>query len=297
MSRNIFRVSILTIALLQFSCASRKENLKKEIESVLQKQEGTFAVAFKDLRSKEEILINEHDSFHAASTMKTPVMIEVFKQAAEGKFALTDSITITTEFKSIVDGSPFRLDSLNDSEQDLFRHVGEKRPLSDLVYRMIIKSSNLATNIIIDLVDATKVTETMRSMGAKDIQVLRGVEDSKAYALGKNNTTTAYDLMVIFEKIANGEAVNPEASKAMTNILLDQTYNTIIPAKLPQDVKVAHKTGWITGLNHDSAIVFLPDGRIYVLVLLSKDLKNEKAAIEAMATVSEMIYRFVLEGK
>ena len=254
-------------------------------------------MAFRNLRSKEEILINEHDSFHAASTMKTPVMIEVFKQAAEGKFALTDSITITTEFKSIVDGSPFRLDSLNDSEQDLFRHVGEKRPLSDLVYRMIIKSSNLATNIIIDLVDATKVTETMRSMGAQDIQVLRGVEDSKAYALGKNNTTTAYDLMVIFENIANGVAVNPEASKAMTNILLDQTYNTIIPAKLPQDVKVAHKTGWITGLNHDSAIVFLPDGRIYVLVLLSKDLKDEKAAIEAMATVSEMIYRFVLEGK
>lgn len=137
----------------------------------------------------------------------------------------------------------------------------------------------------------------MRSMGAQDIQVLRGVEDSKAYALGRNNTTTAYDLMVIFEKIATGEAVNPEASKAMTNILLDQTYNTIIPAKLPPNVKVAHKTGWITGLNHDSAIVFLPDGRSYVLVLLSKNLKDEKAAIETMASISEMIYRFVLEGK
>ena len=162
---------------------------------------------------------------------------------------------------------------------------------------MIIKSSNLATNIIIDLVDAKKVTETMRRMGAQDIQVLRGVEDSKAYALERNNTTTAYDLMLIFEKIAKGEAVNPEASKAMTEILLDQTYNTIIPAKLPSDVKVAHKHGWITGLNHDSAIVLLPDGRSYVLVLLSKGLKDEKAAVEAMATVSEMIYRFVLDGK
>lgn len=297
MSRSTSSVLILAIVLVQFSCVSRKEKLKKEIEAVLLKQEGTFAVAFRDLRSREEIMINEHDSFHAASTMKTPVMIEVFKQVAEGKIALTDSITIKTEFKSIADGSPFQLDSLDDSEHDLFRHVGEKRPLSDLVYRMIIKSSNLATNIIIDLVDAKKVTETMRRMGAQDIQVLRGVEDSKAYALGKNNTTTAYDLMVIFEKIAKGEAVNPEASKAMTEILLDQTYNTIIPAKLPSDVKVAHKTGWITGLNHDSAIVLLPDGRSYVLVLLSKGLKDEKAAVEAMATVSEMIYRFVLDGK
>jgi beta-lactamase class A len=133
----------------------------------------------------------------------------------------------------------------------------------------------------------------MRSYGAKDIQVLRGVEDQKAFDKGLNNTTTAYDLMLIFEKIARAKAVNKKACKAMIDILLDQKFNTIIPAQLPTGVKVAHKTGFITGIHHDSGIVFLPDGRKYVLVLMSKNVEEEDKAIQAMATVSGMIYQYV----
>lgn len=161
------------------------------------------------------------------------------------------------------------------------------------MYDMIIVSSNMATNIMIDLVGAHQAQQTMREMGTKKMQVLRGVEDGKAFRAGLINTATAYDLMVIFEKIAKGEAVDSVASQAMIKILLDQTFNDIIPGKLPPDVKVAHKTGWITGLHHDSGIVFLPDGRKYVLVLLSRNLDDEEAAIEAMAKVSWMIYEWV----
>lgn len=286
--------TFIIVSLAFSSCQSKKEKLTNEINAFLDKQEGTFAVAFKDLQTGEEILIREHESFHAASTMKTPVMIEVFKQAAEGKFSLNDSILIKNEFKSIVDGSTFSLDSIEDSEHLLYKQLGKKKLLSDLVYDMIIVSSNLATNIIIELVDAKNVMETMRSYGAKDMQVLRGVEDDKAYHQGLNNTTMAYDLMVIFEKIAMGEAVSQEASKAMVNILLDQQFNEIIPAKLPKEVKVAHKTGSITSVHHDSGIVYLPDGRKYVLVFLSKGFKEEPVANEAMATVSEMIYKHVI---
>jgi beta-lactamase class A len=99
--------------------------------------------------------------------------------------------------------------------------------------------------------------------------------------------------MLIFEKIANGDAVDKKSSDAMIKILLDQEDHDIIPAELPKDVKVAHKTGWITGVHHDSGIVFLPNGKKYVLVLLSKDLKDEKGAVKAMADVSKMIYDFV----
>ena len=275
------------------ACQSKKEKLTTEINAFLAKQEGTFAVAFKDLQTGEEILIREHESFHAASTMKTPVMIEIFKQAAEGKFSLSDSITIKNEFMSIVDGSTFSLDSIEDSEHLLYKQLGKKKLLSDLVYQMIIVSSNLATNIVIELVGAKNVMETMHSYGAKDMQVLRGVEDDKAFQQGLNNTTMAYDLMVIFEKIAKGEAVSPEASKAMVDILLDQQFNEIIPAKLPKEVKVAHKTGSITSVHHDSGIVYLPDGRKYVLVFLSKGFKEEPIANEAMATVSKMIYHHI----
>lgn len=292
--KSLSSLTLLIIGLAISSCQSKKEKLTSDINALLAKQEGTFAVAFKNLQTGEEILIREHESFHAASTMKTPVMIEVFKQAAAGKFSLNDSIVIKNEFKSIVDGSVFSLDSIEDSEHLLYKQLGKKKLLSELVYDMIIVSSNLATNIIIELVDAKNVTETMRSYGAKDMQVLRGVEDDKAYQQALNNTTMAYDLMVIFEKIATGKAVSPEASDAMVDILLDQQFNEIIPAKLPKDARVAHKTGSITSVHHDSGIVYLPDGRKYVLVFLSKGFKEEAIANEAMATVSEMIYKHVI---
>jgi len=287
----------LPLILLFFSSCtgSRKamQALTQDIQAELAKQTGDFAVAFKDLQTGKAIGINDRVFFHAASTMKTPVMIEVYKQAKEGKFSLADSILLKNDFKSIVDGSPFSLDPNDDSETGLYKHLGEKRTIAALIYDMIIVSSNLATNLMIELVDAKKVTATMRTFGAGDIQVLRGVEDNKAFAKGLNNSTTAKDLLLIFEKMARGETVSPGASEEMISILLDQRFNEIIPAHLPPGVKVAHKTGSITGVNHDSGIIFLPDGRKYVLVLLSKNVVDKKAAIQAMANVSGMIYRYV----
>lgn len=273
---------------------SAMQNLKQKITDHFSEQKGVFAVAFTDLSSGKQLFINEKEVYHAASTMKTPVMIEVYRQAARRKFSLKDSVVLKNEFTSIVDSSSYALNPTDDSELELYKHLGEKRTIHDLVYQMITASSNLATNIIVEKVGATNVTATMRSYGAEDIQVLRGVEDQKAYDKGLNNTTTAYDLMLIFEKIAKGKAVNKKASASMIRILLDQEFNSIIPAQLPKDVKVAHKTGFITGLHHDSGIVLLPDGRKYVLVLLSKNLEDEDSAVKAMADVSLMIYQYVV---
>lgn len=287
-------ITLFLLALLACNKLSSIESLKKQIETELASQEGVFAVAFKDLQTGDTLFIHEREVFHAASTMKTPVMIEVFKQAEEGKWSLSDSITVKNEFNSIVDGSPYSLSAEDDSEQQLYSMVGKKRTLAELVYDMIIVSSNLATNIVIELADAEKATQTMRDLGARDIQVLRGVEDSKAYELNLNNTTTAYDLMLIFEQLALGKVVSPGASSDMIRILMDQKFNEIIPAQLPGNVKVAHKTGSITGVRHDSGVIFLPDGRKYVLVLLSKQMNNPDAGVSSMANVSRMIYDYVM---
>jgi len=287
---------LAAVIILISSCISSKKalrTLQSDIEKEFSGKKGTFAVAFKDLKTGREIKINDKETFHAASTMKTPVMIEVYKQAAEGKFSLSDSLELKNEFKSLVDGSPYSLDSADDSEYELYKHIGEKRTISALLYQMIIVSSNFATNLIMQKVGAQNVTQSMRQLDAKDIQVLRGVEDNKAFEKGLNNTITAHDLMLIFEKIAKGEAVNANASQAMINILLDQKFNEIIPALLPTDVKVAHKTGSITHVHHDSGIVILPDGRKYVLVLLSKDWDDEKLTIQTMANISLLIYKYV----
>ncbi len=267
--------------------------LLEKIKTELGKQKGFFALAFTNLQTKEQIVWNGSETFHAASTMKTPVMIEVFKQAAERKFSLTDKITVKNEFKSIVDSSIFHLNPADDSQQELYKQEGSPLSLSELVYQMIIMSSNLATNLIMEMVDAKNVTQTMRTLGAKDILVLRGVEDQKAFDKGLINTTTAYDLMLIFNQMAEGKIINKKACDEMIRILLDQTHNTLIPAFLPKEVKVAHKTGTITGVHHDSGIIFLPDGRKYTLVILSKNLEDDTAATVAMAHVSEMIYQYV----
>ncbi len=281
---------IFTLAYAQHHSLKK---IKKEIIGLFSGQTGDFALAFKDLQNGKTLYINEHAIFHAASTMKTPVLIEACKQAAAGKFSLSDSIAIINRFQSIADSSHFSVNVADDSEPELYKHIGEKSSLHNLLYQMIIYSSNLATNIVIEKLGAVNVTATLRSMGAKDITVLRGVEDSKAFEKGLNNVVSAYDLALLFEKMAKNEIVSPDVCQAMIKILLDQKFNNVIPARLPAGVKVAHKTGSITGVHHDSGIVFLPNGRKYVLVLLSKNLTDENAAVAAMAEASWLLYQYV----
>jgi len=272
---------------------SQTDTLKNRIASRMSAVEGTMAMAFHDLTTGDQILINEREMFHAASTMKTPVMIELFRQADEGMIRLNDSLIVKNSFKSIVDGSTYSMDLSDDSDDSMYGMIGARMTLRDLVYQMITVSSNLAANILIEVVDAKKVTAMMRALGADSIQVLRGVEDLKAYEAGLNNRTNAYDLMLAFKALAEGAAASPRACEIMIDILDDQKFRDLIPSQLPPEVRVAHKTGSITGVEHDSGIIFLPDGRRYVLVVLSKDLKDRNQGKKAIGDISKMLYEHV----
>ncbi len=273
-----------------------KEQLKKLIDAEICNIKGDVAVAFLDLNDpSDSILINGNENFHAASTMKTPVMIEVFKQVASGKFKLSDSVTVHNEFTSIVDGSKFKLDISRDSGDEMYANIGKQLTIKELIYDMITVSGNLSTNILMEIVKAENVTQSMRELGAQKINVLRGVEDIKAYEKGLSNTTTAKDLMIIFENIANYKIVSEDVCRQMIDILLAQKFNNIIPANLPKDVVVAHKTGSIDGIQHDSGIVFLPGGKKYVLVLLSKNLESNVKAIPVLANISKLFYDYIIE--
>lgn len=285
------------IALFVFGCTSQTQSvddLKSDIESHLSQVEGTFGVWFQSMDDPDlHFSINPDTVFHAASTMKTPVMIELFKRAEEGEFSMEDSILIKNEFTSIVDSSSFELTLNPDGDDPYEAMVGEQATIYDLTHAMITYSSNLATNILIELVGAEATTQTMRDLGAEKIDVLRGVEDLKAFDRGLSNRTTARDLGIILEAIARGEAVNPEADSIMVDILKDQFYRDVIPLYLPDDVVTATKSGFITGVRHDSGIIFLPDGRSYVLVYLSKGLVDEEQGRLAGAEVSKMAYDFL----
>ena len=265
--------------------------MRQEILNVYSREPAaSFAVAFEDLSTGQRVLLKEHRLYHAASTMKTPVLIEAFRQIQAHRLSLNDSITIHTDFVSIADGSRYELDSTTDSETDLYKQRGRKLPLRELLFQMITQSSNLSTNLVIETVGAKNVMTTMRQLGAMDIQVLRGVEDQKAFDRGMNNMTTAYDLMLIFDRIATGKVVDAEACTEMIKILKAQRFKEVIAGKLPDGVVVASKSGWIEGICHDSGIVTLPDGRKYVLVLLSQGVPEYGKAVEMEATVSRIIY-------
>ncbi len=297
------RLSILCLATVTFvvfgftACQPKLSNIKV-LETTVQAQidsiQGDVAVAFLSLSdTSENLFINEEESFHAASTMKVPVMIELFKQQEAGKINLNDSIFLVNEFKSIVDGSAYTMDIADDSDDVIYNKINTKVTLHDLLYSMITVSSNLATNVLIELVDAKNVTATMRDLGANKILVLRGVEDQKAYDLGLSNTTTAKDLSTIMKAVATNRAGTEKDCKAMIHILKDQQFNEIIPYHLPKEVIVAHKTGSITGVHHDAGIVYLPNGRSYVLVLLSKNLKDFDKGTQQLADISKTIYDYM----
>lgn len=286
----------LLVLIPVLSSGQKLDILRKDVQEIIRRVPGTFAVAFESLDGKSRLLLNEREMFHAASTMKTPVMIEVFRQAKEGLHALDDSLIVRNEFKSIVDGSIYQLDPSDDSDSSMYVRIGSRVSIKELLHHMITVSSNLATNVLMDCVDPRKVSATMRTLGANDIEILRGVEDGKAYEKGLNNRTNAYDLLVILRAVADGKAVDSVSSMKMVQILLEQNFNELIPALLPADVRVAHKTGSITGVEHDSGIVFLPDGRRYILVILSRDLEDVKAGKQAIGLVSKRIYDFMMNG-
>jgi beta-lactamase class A len=274
---------------------SRSPNdVKKKIEDLVRASGAQMVgVAFYDLASNHEVLINPDESFHAASTMKVPVMMEIYRQAASGRFSLDDRIAVNNDFISIADGSHFTVSANDDSEPTLYQKIGQTETIRELMRLMIVRSSNLATNILIARVSATRVMELMRELGAEKIRVLRGVEDGKAYERGLNNTTTARDLMILLRRIAARRAVSKEASDEMISVLLGQEFNEGIPAGLPKDARVAHKTGFITGIHHDAAIIYLPNHQPYVLVVLTRGLTDEKRAHTLMADISRTVYESI----
>jgi beta-lactamase class A len=198
---------------------------------------------------------------------------------------------VKKEFASIVDGKPFTLLVEDDSETSLYKRLGERLTIRELARLMITESSNVATNLLVERVTAARTSEFMGRLGAKDIRVLRGVEDNRAYARGLNNTTTARGLMQILRRLAERDVVSARASEEMIAILRDQKFAEGIPAGLPKGVTVAHKTGAFGVVYHDAAIVEPPRGKPFVLVVLTRGIKEVPRAHKLVGEIARAVYR------
>lgn len=263
-------------------------SLENQLRRVIELSGAEVALAYRTHDGKSELFIDGDKPFHAASTMKVPVMIELFRQARTGQLSLDDTLTIRNEFRSIVDGSPYKLSEGDDSDSQVYAALGKSMTLSQLCELMITVSSNFAANLLIEKLGVENIRRTVTAFGADGMQVLRGVEDQKAFDQGMNNTTTARGLLVLLDRIAHGKAVDPSRDSEMIEILKRQKFNDAIPAGLPPGTAVAHKTGNITRIHHDAAIVFGP--RPYVLVLLVRGIEDQKNSAALMAELSRVVY-------
>ena len=260
----------LLLALTLVPVPAPGDNLKARVQKLIEASGAEVAVAMRTVDGRDEILI------------------ELFRQAEAGTLKLDEQLPVRNEFHSIVDGSVYQLSVGDDSDAEVYAHIGGTMSLRELCEAMITVSSNFAANLLIERVGAANVRGTVTRLGADGMVVLRGVEDQKAFDRGMNNETTARALAVLMLKIAKGQAVNPRADAEMAEILKRQKFHDAIPAGLPVGTAVAHKTGNITKIHHDAAIVYGP--RPYVLVVLVRGIEDQKVSGALIASISRDVW-------
>lgn len=287
-------MALTLICATAISC-SESGTLQHRIEAVISEYpEATVAVSVRDASTQTTVDILADRSFHAASTMKVPVQIEVMRRVHMKSIALDSTLEVKNAFRSIIDESLYSIEE--DSDDAIYERLGQRMTIAELVYQMITVSSNLATNLLMDFLGANSVQKTVESLGAPGMQVLRGVEDLKAFDQGLSNATTARALATLFEAISQGRAVNPSADSMMIAVLLDQEFNEMIPAGLPPDALVAHKTGQITRIHHDAAIIYPSDAPPYVLIILIEGLEEETQSATLGAAITRTVHAALREG-
>lgn len=248
-----------------------------------------LGISFYDAETTIQWSYNADHYFHAASTMKLAVLLGVFRQIARGELTLEAPVHVRNRFTSIVNQEPFMLDLGRDADPDVYGHLGRTMTVRELAYWMITKSSNLATNLLVDVIGIPTIQLALDELEIDGVRVLRGVEDQRAFEAGLNNEVTAHGLLKMLRLIADGKAYSQEVCDEMLEIMLAQQFRSGIPAGLPKAARVAHKTGNISTVHHDAGIVYLDGRKPYVLVILTQ-FKPEQGRGTAVADVSRDIF-------
>jgi beta-lactamase class A len=233
--------------------------------------------------------------FHSASTIKVAVMLALFGAIDAGRFTLDSRLHVRNRFLSLVDGTPFRVAAGRDADKDVHASIGKTMRIGDLARHMIITSSNLATNLLVDLIKVDQAQEMLARHGIRGVELARGVEDDKAFDANFNNRVTANGLVALFRVIYERRGVLPESAREMLDILFEQQFRSGIPAGLPSDVRsearIANKTGEISMAAHDAGLVFLADRKPYVLAVLTETEANSDKRMDRIARVSTAVYK------
>jgi beta-lactamase class A len=268
--------------------------LNEELERLAgERKPRAIAVALHDVQSGLRFSLQGDRWFHAASTIKVAVLVAIFRAADEGRLRLDDSLHVRNRFISVADGSPFHLSRDSDAMPELYKRIGRVAKISELAEGMIVASSNLATNLLLDYVTVEYARNVLRNAQVEGVELRRGVEDHAAHEKGINNQVTANGLLRLLSAL-RGDFLSAKSKEQAIRILLEQRFDSMIPAGLPAHAIVAHKTGEISTACHDMGIVYLPEREPYLAVILTEFDSDRDGRRETVAAISEAIYRSVM---
>ncbi len=280
----------LPVPLPSDSVAASEVSLYRNVLKIKQEHGlENLGISFHDCETTIQWAFNADHYFHAASTMKLAVLLGVFREVERGELSLDAPVHVRNRFVSIVNQEPFMLDLTRDADPNVYGHLGKTLTVRELAYWMITLSSNLATNLLVDVIGIRTIQQALDELEIDGMRVLRGVEDQPAFEAGLNNEVTANGLLKLLRLIADGKAYSKTACDEMLKIMLDQQYRSGIPAGLPKAARVAHKTGNISTVHHDAGIVYLEGRKPYVLVILTQ-FPAETGRGTAVADVSRDIF-------
>jgi beta-lactamase class A len=269
----------------------KSEMLRQTCDGIMSESKAVaYAVALHDYETGFRFAINPDRRFHAASTIKVAILLAVCKAIDEGRIRPDDTLHIRNRFLSAVEQTPFRIDAETDGYPQLHRLIGRTAKISDLTEWMIVSSSNLATNILLDYLTVEYALTVLREAGVSGVELRRGVDDTKAHEKNLNNETTAQGLLDLFA-VLRGEFLSKASRDLAINILLQQRFNSMIPAPLPAHASVAHKTGEISTACHDAGIVYLPEREPYIIVVLTEVAADTNGRREPIAKISAAVFR------
>jgi len=249
-----------------------------------------IAIAIDDLESGAKFHYHADRWFHAASTIKLAILLGVYGAIHRGELLPQSRVHVRNRFLSAYDGSPYRVSVDRDANSAVHREIGRTLRVSELAEHMIASSSNLATNLLLDLVGLDVLQRTLDDFGIEGIDLRRGVEDELAFEHGISNRVTANGLVSLLRLIGEGRAFNAELSGQMLDALHAQQFKSGIPAGLPPEARVAHKTGDISTIAHDAGLVYLPDRKPYALAVLTEWEPSTQGRSATIAAASYLAY-------
>ena len=256
--------------------------LENKIENIVEESSANISVSFYDLDQGEGFSINGDERVPSASMIKLLILLKALDDCDKVKINLEDTIRLGDYEK--VDGSGILKELSNN----------HKFSIRELLTLMIIVSDNTATNILIDLLGMEEINKIGHDLGLEKTNLERKMMDSNAREKGLDNFTSSNEILKLLKMIYEKDFVSEDNSKLALDILLRQQERQRLQRYLPEDLKIASKSGDLDNLENDGGI-FFTENKNYILVILVNQAESNVLAKEIIGEISLKIYKEIGE--